>query len=134
MTSDREGGRSRTDDGVAGVAGEGGEVVHIGGGTAGDDEVVGVDVAEEDALLEELGELLAEVGAAGALAVSQIAGMKIKVVGEALLELGVGDAVLGEGEGDDAVGVGAVVGVALVLSQFVAEVGDGDGGTLGTTS
>ncbi len=134
MTSDREGGGSRTDDGVAGVAGEGGEVVHIGGGTAGDDEVVGVDVAEEDALLEELGELLAEVGAAGALAVSQIAGMKIKVVGEALLELGVGDAVLGEGEGDDAVGVGAVVGVALVLSQFVAEVGDRDGGTLGTTS
>ena len=134
MTSDREGGGSRTDDGVAGVAGEGGEVVHIGGGTAGDDEVVGVDVAEEDALLEELGELLAEVGAAGALAVSQIAGMKIKVVGEALLELGVGDAVLGESEGDDAVGVGAVVGVALVLSQFVAEVGDGDGGTLGTTS
>lgn len=134
MTSDREGGGSRTDDGVAGVAGEGGEVVHIGGGTAGDDEVVGVDVAEEDALLEELGELLAEVGAAGALAVSQIAGMKIKVVGEALLELGVGDAVLSEGEGDDAVGVGAVVGVALVLSQFVAEVGDGDGGTLGTTS
>ena len=134
MTSDREGGGSRTDDGVAGVAGEGGEVVHIGGGTAGDDEVVGVDVAEEDALLEELGELLAEVGAAGALAVSQIAGMKIKVVGEALLELGVGDAVLGEGEGDDAVGVGAVVGVALVLSQFVAEVGDGDGGTLSTTS
>ena len=134
MTSDREGGGSRTDDGVAGVAGEGGEVVHIGGGTAGDDEVVGVDVAEEDALLEELGELLAEVGAAGALAVSQIAGMKIKVVGEALLELGVGDAVLSEGEGDDAVGVGAIVGVALVLSQFVAEVGDGDGGTLGTTS
>lgn len=134
MTSDREGGGSRTDDGVAGVAGEGGEVVHIGGGTAGDDEVVGVDVAEEDALLEELGELLAEVGAAGALAVSQIAGMKIKVVGEALLELGVGDAVLGEGEGDDAVGVGAVVGVTLVLSQFVAEVGDGDGGTLSTTS
>ena len=58
MTSDREGGGSRTDDGVAGVAGEGGEVVHIGGGTAGDDEVVGVDFAEEDALLEELGELL----------------------------------------------------------------------------